>query len=152
MVPCLLGCSALGTISQPTWSGHAGLLPPVCQGGHTDRSPCCHPGWHQVLPPSCSVSHTALALRVPRHLGVSELTERRGLVPTSSSQCVQQRVGGAAILVLLQLQRQQGQMGSHPRVFGPSLSFCYLLKINWGLFFENGISLKESSLPEPCPG
>lgn len=114
--------------------------------------------WQEPLLPSwqasgaASVSHTALALHVPRYLGVSELTEPRGLEPTASSHCVQQRVGGAAILVLLQLQRQQGQMGSHPRVFRPSLSFCYLLKISWGIFFENGISLKESSLPEPCPG
>lgn len=33
MVPCLLGCSALGSISQPTWSGHAGFHPGGCQGG-----------------------------------------------------------------------------------------------------------------------
>lgn len=63
MVACLLGCSALGSISQPTWSGCAGLHPRVCQGGlgacpvgHRSMS-CSDPGRHQVMPPSCSMSH-----------------------------------------------------------------------------------------------
>lgn len=47
---------------------------------------------------------TALALHVPRHLRVSELTELCGLVPSASSRCVEPRVGGAAILVQLQWQ------------------------------------------------
>lgn len=50
------------------------------------------------------VPRTALALHVPRHLRVSELTELCGLVPSASSRCVEPRVGGAAILVQLQWQ------------------------------------------------
>lgn len=50
------------------------------------------------------VPRAALALHVPRHLRVSELTELCGLVPSASSRCVEPRVGGAAILVQLQWQ------------------------------------------------
>lgn len=85
-------------------------------------------GCHQGMSPSCSTPRAALVLHLS-FLG----SQNPVAGPSACSRCVEQRVGGAA--VLLQLQWQQGRVGSHPRVFGPLLSFWYLLKISWGLFF-----------------
>lgn len=127
MVPCLLGCSALGSISQPSWSGHAGLHPQLCQG--VQKSPCCHPGRHQVMPPSCPCSACPEAPQAFWALRTLYAGPKCLLTPC------EQRVGGAAIL--LQLQWQQEQTGSHPRVFRLSLSYAQnklvviLLKFNF---------------------
>lgn len=99
------------------------------------ESPCCHQG----MSPSCSTPRAALVLHLS-FLG----SQNPVAGPSACSRCVEQRVGGAA--VLLQLQWQQGRVGSHPRVFGPLLSFWYLLKISWGLFFWNWVVCQSPAL------